>query len=376
MSMRKLVQAAALLAGFSATSTAVAQTATPVPAAAAAPTPAPAPAPAVAPTRPPPLPWRQTQMLVTAGMSLSVLDPSINLYANRTVDMSIALRPRWTFNRMLQMRAGLAFSYEFTNGDFTSTRNEPRFGDMNLDLWITGIPPLGGAVKFWVAPRLIFPVSVESRARTMIVTPGLVVQGAYGIEHVLGGELDIIANATFTHPLYEYTTPGVRTAPANRATCFGAGNGGGCNEQLSGLFNPANTVSWALILAQSWEHISPGVFFSMQHIFPYQGADNALLLHNNPTAVRTNTIFAAWVDWIATPWFTAEVGYQVFRNLLNADGTYGNPFYAPYQDSRFYLQTVFSLDKIYEIASGRSGGGGGVIRTRNDQSPRGRFGMF
>lgn len=371
MSMRKLVQAAALLAGFSATSTAAAQT----PAAPAA-TPHPAPAPAPVRARPAPLPWRQTQLLATFGLTLPTIIRDLNQYANDTVDMSIALRPRWTFNRMLQLRAGIAFSYEFTNSDLTTTRNEPRFGDMNLDLWITGIPPLGGAVKFWVAPRLIFPVSVESRARTMIVTPGLVVQGAYGIEHVLGGELDIIANATFTHPLYEYTTPGVRTAPANRATCFGAGNGGGCNEQLSGLFNPANTVSWALILAQSWEHFSPGVFFSMQHIFPYQGADSAVLLHNNPTSVRTNTIFAAWVDWIATPWFTAEVGYQVFRNLLNADGTYGNPFYAPYQDSRFYLQTVFSLDKIYDIASGRSGGGGGVIRTRNEQSPRGRFGMF
>lgn len=375
MSMRKLVQAAALLAGFSATSTAVAQTATPVPAAAAAPTPAAAPAPAAAPTRPPPLPWRQTQMLVTAGMSLSVLDPSVNLYANRTVDMSIALRPRWTFSRMLQMRAGLAFSYEFTNGDFTSTRNEPRFGDMNLDLWVTGIPAVGGAVKFWVAPRLIFPVSVESRARTMLVTPGLVLQAAYGIEHVLGGEFDIIANGVFTHPLYQYTTAGARSVQGP-VQCYGALGGGSCAEQLSGLFNPANTVSWALILAQSWEHISPGVFFSMQHIFPYQGTSSAGL-PNGQATVRNNTIFAAWVDWIATPWFTAEVGYQVFRTLLNSDGTYGNPFYAPHQDTRFYLQTVFSLDKIYELASGRSAGGGGVIRTRNTTPrPLGSFAMF
>ena len=117
MSMRKLVQAAALLAGFSATSTAAAQT----PAAPAA-TPHPAPAPAPVRAR------------------------DLNQSANDTVDMSIALRPRWTFNRMLQLRAGIAFSYEFTNADNTTTRNEPRFGDMNLDLWITGIPPLGGAV--------------------------------------------------------------------------------------------------------------------------------------------------------------------------------------------------------------------------------------
>lgn len=375
MSMRKLVQAAALLAGFSATSTAVAQTVTPVPAAAAAPTPAAAPAPAAAPTRPPPLPWRQTQMLVTTGMSLSVIDPSLNLYANRTVDMSIAVRPRWTFNRMLQMRAGLVFSYEFTNGDFTTTRNEPRFGDMNIDLWVTGIPALGGAVKFWVAPRLIFPVSVESRARTMIVTPGLVLQAAYGIEHVLGGELDIIANGVFTHPLYQYTTGGARTNQGP-AQCYGSLGGGSCSDQLTGLFNPANTVSWALILAQSWEHISPGVFFSMQHIFPYQGT-SAAGLPNGQATVRNNTIFAAWVDWIATPWFTAEVGYQVFRTLLDFDGTYGNPFYAPHQDTRFYLQTVFSLDKIYELASGRSAGGGGVIRTRNTTPrPLGSFAMF
>lgn len=369
MSMRKMVQAAALLAGLSATSAASAQTATPAPAAPAAPAAAPAPA------RPPPLPWRQTQLLVTAGMGLSVLDPGLTLTQNPTVDMSIALRPRWTFNRMFQLRAGIAFNYEFTNSDSTTTRNEPRFGDMNLDLWITGIPPVGGAVKFWVAPRLVFPVSVESRARTMIVTPGVVLQAAYGIEHVLGGELDIIVNGTFTHPLYENTTPGIRTGQQYRNQCYGSAGGGSCSDQLSGTFNPANTLSWALILAQSWEHISPGVFFSMQHIFPYTGSAGSGLLSNNPTSVRNNTVFAAWVDWIVTPWFTAEVGYQVFRNILDADGRYGNPFYAPNQDTRLYLQTVISLDKIYELASGRSQGGGGVIRTQNN-SPRGSFAMF
>ena len=372
MAMRKMVRAAALLAGFSVTSTAAAQTATPVPA-----TPSVPAAATVAPARPAPLPWRQTQLLATVGVSLPTLIRDLAQYPNDTVDMSIAIRPRWTFNRMLQLRAGIAFSYEFTNGDNTTTLHEPRFSDMNLDLWFTGIPALGGAVKFWVAPRLVFPVSVESRARTVIFTPGLVLQAAYGIDHVLGGELAIIANGTFTHPLYQYTTPGIRTGQENRSTCFGSGNGGNCNDQLSGLFNAANTVSWALIVAQSWDHISPGVFFSMQHIFPYQGTDNAVLMHNNPTSVRTNTIFAGWVDWIATPWFTAEVGYQVFRSLLNSDGTYGNPLYAPYQDTRFYLQTVFSLDKIYEIASGRAGGSGGVIRTRNDTPrPQGSFAMF
>jgi hypothetical protein len=372
MSMRKMVRAAALLAGFSVTSTAAAQTATPVPA-----TPSVPAAATVAPARPAPLPWRQTQLLATVGVSLPTLIRDLTQYPNDTVDLSIAIRPRWTFNRMLQLRAGIAFNYEFTNADNTTTLHEPRFSDMNLDLWFTGIPALGGAVKFWVAPRLVFPVSVESRARTVIFTPGLVLQAAYGIDHVLGGDLAIIANGTFTHPLYQYTTPGIRTGQENRSTCFGSGNGGNCNDQLSGLFNAANTVSWALIVAQSWDHISPGVFFSMQHIFPYQGTDNAVLMHNNPTSVRTNTIFAGWVDWIATPWFTAEVGYQVFRNLLNSDGTYGNPLYAPYQDTRFYLQTVFSLDKIYEIASGRSGGSGGVIRTRNDPPrPQGSFAMF
>lgn len=379
MSMRKIVQAAALLAGFSATSAAAAQTAAPaVPAAVATLTPAPAAAPVRA--RPAPLPWRQTQLLATVGMSLSVIDPSITQTANRTVDMSLAIRPRWTFNRMFQLRAGIAFNYEFTNSDTTTTRNEPRFGDMNLDLWITGIPALGGAVKFWVAPRLILPVSVESRARSTIFTPGLVVQAAYGIENVLGGELAIIANGAFTHPLYQTTTPTIRTGQENRNTCYGPAGTESCSDQLSGLFSPANTLSWAIIFAQSWEHISPGVFFSMQHIFPYQGSAIPAMGGNpgipaSPSVVRQNTIFAAWVDWIATPWFTAEVGYQVFRNLLDADGQRGNPFYAANQDTRFYLQTVFSLDKLYDIAAGRGGGAGGVIRTRNE-SPRGRFGMF
>ncbi len=369
MSMRKMVLGAAMLAGLTVAGSASAQQTT-TPAAAATPA-APDGAPAAA--APAPLPWRGTQLLTTFGVTLPTIFRDMNLTPNDTVDMTLILRPRWTFNRWVQLRGGLAFSYEFTNSDTTTTQHEPRFGDANLDLWITGIPPLGGAVKFWVAPRLVFPVSPESRARTLIVTPAVVVQAAYSVEHVLGGEFELIANATYSHPLYEYTTPGRRTPLPYQANCFGSGAGGSCSDQLSGGFNPSNTLSWAVIIAQSWTHVSPGVYFAMQHIWDYTGT-NVNLVNNSPTSRRTNTIFAAWIDWNVNTWFTAEFGYQVFRNLLDGDGNWGNPFYAPYQDTRFYIQGIFSLDKIYEAIAGRSEHTGGVLRTRN-HAP-GQFAMF
>lgn len=313
---------------------------------------------------PAPLPWRQTQLLWTVGVTVPTLDPSLTQYRNDNVNTSIAFRPRWTFNRMFQMRAGISFNYEFTNGDNTTTRNEPRFTDPNLDLWLTGIPAIGGRLKFWVAPRLIFPVSVESRANTMIVTPGLVLQAAAAFDHVLGGDFMIIGNASYTHPFYQYTTSGVRTPLPYSPQCFGGGAGGSCSEQLGGSFNPSDTISWALILVQSWSHISPGVFFSMQHVFDYSGRD-LNLTSNSPTTVRNNSVFAAWVDFIATNYLTFEVGYQVFRNVLDADGTYGNPFWAPNQNTQVYLQTIVALDQLYDVVSGRARGNGGVIRVRN-----------
>lgn len=294
---------------------------------------------------------------------------------NPTVDFSLALRPRYFLNRRWQLRGGISFLYEFTNGDFTTSRNEPRFTDPFVQLWYHGIPVFGG-IKMWVAPTLSAPLSPESRARTVIATPGLLLQFARGFEHVLGGDLAIIANVTFSHPFYQYTTPEVRTPYRDAVTgqpynpqCYGGGTG--CAGQLSGFTNVANVLSWSLILTQEWGHFSPGLFYSMSHQFSYAATNvDGVNTSQNNQNVRTSSTFFAWVDYNINAWLTAEVGYSVSRfNILDGDGTYGNPIWAPRFDTRVYTQAVFTLDKLYDALFNGANSGGGIIRVQNFTRP-------
>lgn len=372
--MRKLVMATTLAAlmvpglALAQPRATTAPTAGPtVPSTAAAPTAAPAAAPTPAP-RPAPLFWRQTLLNVSFSANVNTFNPGMQLTRNETVDMSISLRPRFTLSRMFQVRAGLDLSVEFTNSDSTTTLREPRFGDPFVDLWVTGIPAVG-PVKFWVAPRLSFPVSPESRAQSRILTTGLILQAAVGVEHFLGGDLTIIANGTYLHNFNEFETPGLRPESfENRGYTPACFIDPGCTQQLSGLANVSDVMGWSLILAPSWGIFSPGLFFRMQHVFPYTFADlpGSSPGVQNPNRVRNNTFFAAWLDVNPNPWFSFEVGYSMGRNLLRADGTYGNPIWDPEQDMRLYVSTVFTLDKLYQVLSGAERGGGGVIRTQNN----------
>lgn len=332
------------------------------PAAAAAPA---APAAAAAPAaRSAPLFWRQSVFNLTVSANMNNFAPSLQLTRNQTVDMSLSLRPRFTLSRMFQIRAGLDLRYEFTNSDTTATINEPTFGDPFVDLWVTGIPAVG-PLKFWVAPRLQFPVSPSSRAATTVLTTGLVVQAALGVDHFLGGDLTLVAQGIYTHSFNQYTTPETRTE--FRPACFGGPGDTGCANQLSGIANVQDVLSWAFIVAPSWGIFSPGLFFRMTHAFPYSVSSLEGLSNTGaaPPRVRQSTFFAGWIDVNATPWFTVEVGYSMGRNLLRADGTIGNPIWDEAQDMRLYVSTVFTLDRLYQAIQGGGRSNSGVIRTQN-----------
>lgn len=288
---------------------------------------------------------------------------------NPTVTGSIALRPRYFLSRDWQLRAGLTFNYEFTNSDTTTTMNEPRFSDPTLDLWFHGIPAFAG-IKAQLAARVAFPLSPESRARTTIFTPTLVAQFSRPFEHVLGGDFLIVAGLNYSHPFMQYTTSETRTDFPYSRPCVSATDTT-CRNQLSSTFAASDTLSWSVTLAQDWGWISPGVFFQGSHSWAYRSSYGS----GDTPNVRQGSFFSFWVDFNINSWLTTEVGYQLFRSsVLDADGTLGNLFWAPYQDPQVYVQAVFTVDKIYQALRG-GGGAGGVIRTENRVRPS-RFAIF
>jgi hypothetical protein len=308
-----------------------------------------------------------TQLFQQLSASTATLVRSQQHSYNPTVEAATFLLPRYSFGDW-QLRGRLVFNYEITNSDTTVTRNEPRFSDATVQLFYRSLPKLAGFQPL-VGAQIIVPTSPESRARTMYFSPGAAAQLSRAIPHVLGGELLLLGGATYQHPIYRYTTAETRDETPYRFVCHGGGTG--CDGQLTGVTNASDIVSWTLLVAGEWGRWSPAVFLLGTHQFGYAprsipGLPDA----SDGPSIRQNTYFSAWLDYNANTWFTAEVGYFMFRNVLSGDGRYGNPFFDRYQDARFYVGFNVNIDNfVKEIVEKDEGDDAGVVRARNRFGP-------
>lgn len=318
--------------------------------------------------------WTGSSIFGQIGMSPDVVAPGLTQTQAASVDSFLALQPRYALSKNWQLRARVAFSYEFTDNYNTGTtyKNEPRFGNSFTDLWYRGIPSFWNGTKVQLAARLSWPTSPESQAQSMIVAPGLVAQLSKGFEHVLGGELMYIGNVSFSHPFYRYTTAGLNKDPAYAPACFGRDET--CFLQGSGLANTRDALSWTTIVVGEWGKFSPGAFLLVSHNFPYKFQDlqyqgQPVDRVNGAPGVRTSTYFAAWLDYHLNDWLTPEVGYQFLRPSLDPDGKYGNPLFNRYSDGmRVYLGANIALDSLYKTLSGQQGDAG-IVRAKNERRP-------
>jgi hypothetical protein len=315
-------------------------------------------------------PWAGTQIFATSSMTTATVFKGQNQYSNPTVDGSIWLQPRYAISEAFQLRGLLIFSYEFTNSDETVTKNEPRFSDTTLQLFYRKIPELPGGIKPALALNMTAPTSPESRARTMVVTPGLTAQFVKAFEHVLGGEVDIIAFGTYSHPLYRDTTPEIRSTAPYAFQCLG---GTSCQDQLGGTFNVSDAFRYAMIISGEWGKWSPALFYSGTSSWAYQGkearnpVDGSIVQSPQgfaPTNVRQGSYFSGWLDYNANSWLTAEVGYSLQRSTLDGQGNYGNPFFDRYQDQRVFIGASFNIDNIMKQLEGGPTEAG-IVRAQN-----------
>jgi len=324
--------------------------------------------------KPKPRPFAGTQVFAQISTSTATIFRGQQQDYNPTVDSSIFLQPRYTINDSFQLRGRLVFNYEFTNSDTTTTRNEPRFSDTTISLFYRKIPEIPGGIKPMVAVNVAAPTSPESRARTMIFTPGATLQLSKAVEHVIGGELMFLASTAYSHPIYRSQTPEIRGAAPYAFSCAG---GTTCQDQLSGVFNPSDTLSYTLLVAGEWGKWSPALFYLGSSQWAYQGktpknpvdgTDVQSAQGFRPTNVRQSSYFSAWLDYNANSWFTGEVGYALFRSALDEDGTRGNPFFGRYQDMRVYLGANFNIDNIMKQLEGGPTDAG-IVRAKNTKQP-------
>ena len=322
--------------------------------------------------------WAGTQIFATTSMTTSTVFKGQIQYSNPTVDSSIWLQPRYALSEAFQLRGLLIYSYEFTNADDTNTKNEPRFSDTTISLFYRKLPEIPGGIKPAVAVSAGLPTSPESRARTLVVNPGLTLQLVKPFEKVLGGEVDIIASGVYSHPLYRNTTSEIRGQRPYAFQCIGGGSS--CQDQLSGTFNVSDSVGYSLLVSGEWGKWSPALFYrgTSQGAYTGSSAKNPVDGTNvstptgfEPTHIRQRSYFSAWLDYNANSWLTAEVGYWLDRTTLGEDGQRGNPFFDRYQDMRVYLGASFNIDNIMKQLEGGPTEAG-IVRAKA-RTPIGQF---
>jgi hypothetical protein len=198
-------------------------------------------------------------------------------------------------------------SYEFTNADTTSTTQRARFGDMNVDLWITGIPAVAaGQVLGRAAAQ--FPVSPRAARRRRSSRRGWSFRPPWA-SSTCWAATSHDRQGSYTHNFNQYTTPGtphgVQPQRASAAELLEPALRGVATRQRAELGRSSSR--------RAWGHSPPACFFSHAATSSRIRAAQprgAVERGRGALARAQNTIFAAWVDWIATPWFTLEVGYS------------------------------------------------------------------
>lgn len=324
-------------------------------------------------------PWAGSSIYNANSVTTGTIFRGQQLYDNPTVESALYVLPRYALGEAFQVRGRIVVSYEYTNSDTTTYRNEPLLSDAALQLYYRKIPTLWG-IQPYVAANMSFPTSKTSRARTLVVNPGVTLQLTRNFERVLGGDVAFIGNTSYAHPFYRSDTAETTDArPGGSLTCFGGNN---CADTLSGTMNPSDVLSYSLIAVGEWGKWSPAIMYlgASQWVYHPRSVVNPVdgTPVDGPTgfdraSVRQTHYVSAWLDYNFNSWFTGEIGFWNSVSSLDASGQRANLIFDRYQDTRVYLGASIQLDNLAKLLQGGDEGEAGVVRARNDRGPSVRF---
>ena len=310
--------------------------------------------------------WQGTQIDLSLVTTLATLAPSLRTVPDPYVAFGVRLRPRYYLSQHFQLRASWNLTTELTNSDTTSTLHEPRASDPTLSLWFHGTPAfLGARTSFFAGVQ--FPVSPESRADSLILGTGFGVQFARRFDGALG-RLDLIGRVGAYKAFHQFTAPGIRGDFPYSRTCGSGTTATSCGGSATGAgYNTSHAVYANLTVAPRWGWFSPGLLLAWSTSWSYAPPESSRYLPDDPTNASQSTRFAFWLDFIPSAWVTLELGYQLSRKILDADGSYGNPFFSSHGDSLLYVNATFSPEEVVRAVRGEPRGPGGIYRARSDR---------
>ncbi len=265
-----------------------------------------------------------------------------------------SFRPRLALPHNFQFRGRLDLTLEWLNAADTTHAREPRWGDLWTDVVYTGIPKVWG-VQSTVGVRALWPLSLESRMATNIVTLGLTAGAKREFETKIG-DFELTLGLAGSHAFQSSTSGAVIDSSygcvsADFAPQLCSQNTGRMNSAFNlvasfgGKYAPTKKLSLgaSYIVLDNWAYATPDVTL-MDRI----GGKTVVEHSVEDQRLRTSGWFIASVDYDLKDWVSLSLGYYVYRGLLNPDGSFGNPFYAPGGATRIFLSTTLALDSLYD----------------------------
>ncbi|HEY8078152.1 MAG TPA: hypothetical protein VIF62_28690 [Labilithrix sp.] len=316
--------------------------------------------------------WAGSSLINYNSMTTATVFKGQTQYNDPTVDSSIWLLPRFNLNDSFQLRGRVIFSYEYTNSDTTVTKNEPRFSDTTVQLVYKKIPEFA-KIHTVVGVQVGLPTSPESRAKTMIFSPGLMAGLARTFEKVGPGQIDVAIGGIYAHPVYNQFVPEARATIPYAVQCAGSGD---CTDPYTGTLNASDVLAYTASIGYKIGKVTPNLFYLGSSSWAYHPKDATVPIAGGQSvsvadgcsagvsdgtpgcqgrsSVRQAGYFAAAVDYEFTPWITGELGYSLYRNFLTENGTYGNPFADRYQDMRVFLGAIVDPDELFLALQGKA----------------------
>ena len=321
--------------------------------------------------KPKPRPFAGSSLFIANSMTTSTVFRGQQLYDDPTVESVFYLTPRYAINDAWQIRARVVLSYEWTNNDENARAHEPTLSDTTFSLYYRKIPSFAG-IQPAVGVNLTLPTSKPSRARTLLVSPGVTGQLLKGFEHFLGGELDIIGALTYSHPLYpgageprDHRQRALRVQLPRRQRLWRSAERHdervGHPRVLVHRLGRVGEVEPCLRVPRL-ERL--GVSPDGRGSTPVDGTPITETSGFDRTNLRQTHYLSVWLDYNLTPWITGEVGYWNSVSGIGPDGQQSNILFDRYQDNRVYLGASFQLDNLVKALQGGEEGAGGVVRAQ------------
>jgi hypothetical protein len=301
--------------------------------------------------------FRSSVFFFDQSITPETLDAGAQLSSIPSYQWWLSLRPRFYIKPKLSIRLREDLTVEWLNAADTTRLRDAQWGDLWTDL-IYDLPSFWG-ITTSAGLRAIWGVSLESRGTTSVVRLGPTVTmdrafptriGEFGLTLGMYGTYNFVRNTSAQSD----SSYGCVSTDFTPTVC--SQNGGAMNTQgslvtaLSGRYNPIPklTIGVSYILIDSWVYQTPEATIGNQ-----SGVATAVDTSPNAQRFKQASWFLASVDYDLNTWFTMSVGYYCYRSILNPDGTYGDPLYAPGGASRIFLTGTFALDKLYMAAAAR-----------------------